>query len=189
MNNIEESGQASPTLKGKVEAERQQHIIVDKKRLITFTLTDICSLLEKVMEQQGDESVITCGDIDWNLIASQLDKDPFEIEYFWRVFNPDVHFKPSLGYAIVPVELNLNQETLLLYSNIDHRTNAMYNYKLQNSINSKMDSFRNETILKPILDFANIKMQLLKSADEAKKKINNNSTCTPADGAGGKCGN
>lgn len=189
MSNIKESDIASHILDTKIEAGRQQHVIVDKKRLITLTLTDICSLLEKIMEQQGDESVITCGNIDWNLIASQIDKDPFEIEYFWRVFNPDVHFKPSLGYAIVPVELNLNQETLLLHDNVDHQTNAIYNYKLQNSINSKMDSFRNETTLKPILEFAKIRMQLLKSAQETKRKINNNLACTPATGAGGKCGN
>ncbi|KAH8584833.1 uncharacterized protein ELE39_000784 [Cryptosporidium sp. chipmunk genotype I] len=188
MNNFEESDQVSSTLETKIEAGRQQHIIIDKKRLIKFTLTDICLLLEKVMEQQGDESVITCGDIDWNLIASQLDKDPFEIEYFWRVFNPDIHFKPSLGYAVVPVELNLNQETLLLYNNVDHQTNAIYNYKLQSSVISRMDSLRNQTTLKPILDLANVRTQLLNSALEAKKKFNN-LACTPASGAGGNCGN
>ncbi|KAJ1609007.1 hypothetical protein OJ253_1710 [Cryptosporidium canis] len=154
-----------------IEAGRQQHVLIDRKRLITFTLMDICLLLEKVMEQQGDESVVTCASIDWNLIASQLDKDPFEIEYFWRVFDPDTHFRPSLGYAVVPVELNLNQEAKLLYANTDPRANAAYNYNLQMSANSKMDLIRDQTTLKPILDLAKMKAQLLKSAHDAKKKM------------------
>lgn len=171
----------------RTEAGRQQHVIVDRKRLITFNLMDICLLLEKVMEQQGDESVITCNNLDWNLIASQLDKDPFELEYFWRVFNPEIHFKPSLGYAVVPIELNLNQETKLLYTNTDYRANTIYNFNLQRSIYSKMDLIRNQTTLKPILDFVKIRTQLLKSAHDKKRA--SNLVCNPANGAGGKTSN
>lgn len=184
MNHSGEASRASSIPDKKIEAGRQQHVIVDGKRLITLNLMEICLLLEKVMEQQGDESMITCNNLDWNIMASQLDKDPFELEYFWRVFNPDIHFKPSLGYAVVPIELNLNQETKLLYANTDHRTNTIYNYNLQSSIYSKMDFIRSQTSLKPILDFVKIKTQLLKSAHD--RKGSGNVACTPADGAGGK---
>ncbi|KAF7457356.1 haloacid dehalogenase-like hydrolase family protein [Cryptosporidium felis] len=162
-----------------IEAERQQHIVLGKKRFITFNLTEICDILGKVMEQQGDESVVTYGDIDWNLIASTLDKDPFELEYFWRTFNPKTHFKPSLGCALVPVELSHISESKLLYSNTDHRTNLAFNYDLQNALNHELDLVRSQTTLKPLLELAKLRVDLLNITLEASKNSRPNMPAFP----------
>ncbi|KAK6587612.1 hypothetical protein RS030_81452 [Cryptosporidium xiaoi] len=147
-----------------IEYGRQHEVLVSKARYITFTLPEICLLLECIMTQQGDESVVTCGEIDWNLIASEIDRDPFEIEYFWEKFNPNEHFKPTLGFAIVPFSPPPSSiEQKLIACNSDIYNNYKYNLNILNSYKSQQDAKRNEEVLGSFLEFTKSRIKIFQS--------------------------
>ncbi|KAH8740341.1 hypothetical protein FG386_002853 [Cryptosporidium ryanae] len=150
------------------ECCRQQEVLVSKGRYITFTLPEICLLLKCVMTQQGDESVVTCEELDWNLIASQLDKDPFEVEYFWEKFNPNQHFKPTLGFAIVPFSPPASAiEQKLIASNSDAQSNYERNLNILNEYKLQQSAKRDEEVLGSFCEFTRNRIEIF-------QKITNN---------------
>ncbi|EEA07937.1 uncharacterized protein CMU_030130 [Cryptosporidium muris RN66] len=145
------------------DINKRYNIPVSCERCLIFTLSEISYLVECIMIQQGDNTFVSHQSIDWEEISNKFNKTSFELEYFCLNFNPMIHYRPSLGYVILPFDQTI----------IDYKDSISIKSSVLKNINIEYYHTRLEKILKPFLIFVKNKSAYILDSFQASICPNN----------------